>query len=44
MLGRSRVVCEDEDECTWQPCLNGGSCLNTHPGDAHAKAKSSVSK
>ncbi|MPC26555.1 Neural-cadherin [Portunus trituberculatus] len=31
VLGRSRVVCEDEDECAWQPCLNGGSCLNTHP-------------
>ncbi|XP_063876237.1 putative neural-cadherin 2 isoform X2 [Scylla paramamosain] len=32
VLGRSRVVCEDEDECAWQPCLNGGSCFNTHPG------------
>ncbi|KAK8742317.1 hypothetical protein OTU49_001799 [Cherax quadricarinatus] len=25
-------VCEDLDECVWQPCLHGGSCYNLHPG------------
>ncbi|KAK8399372.1 hypothetical protein O3P69_003470 [Scylla paramamosain] len=32
VLSRSRVTCEDEDECAWQPCLSGGSCFNTQPG------------
>ncbi|XP_045129934.1 putative neural-cadherin 2 isoform X2 [Portunus trituberculatus] len=32
MLSRGRMTCEDEDECTWQPCLSGGSCFNTQPG------------
>ncbi|XP_050723500.1 putative neural-cadherin 2 isoform X2 [Eriocheir sinensis] len=32
VLGRSRVTCEDEDECAWRPCLSGGSCFNTQPG------------
>lgn len=25
-------VCEDVDECLWQPCLHGGSCHNLRPG------------
>ncbi|KAK8742324.1 hypothetical protein OTU49_001805 [Cherax quadricarinatus] len=25
-------VCEDLDECVWQPCLHGGSCYNLRPG------------
>ena len=33
VLGRSRLACEDEDECAWRPCLSGGSCFNTQPGD-----------
>ncbi|KAG0728141.1 Neural-cadherin [Chionoecetes opilio] len=32
VLSRSRMTCEDEDQCTWQPCLSGGSCFNTQPG------------
>ncbi|KAK8750481.1 hypothetical protein OTU49_014853, partial [Cherax quadricarinatus] len=28
----SQATCEDEDECVWQPCLNGGICFNTQPG------------
>ncbi|MPC29128.1 Neural-cadherin [Portunus trituberculatus] len=32
VLRRGRMMCEDEDECVWQPCLNGGSCFNTQPG------------
>ncbi|XP_045130155.1 putative neural-cadherin 2 isoform X1 [Portunus trituberculatus] len=32
VLGRSRMACEDEDECAWRPCLSGGSCFNTQPG------------
>ncbi|KAK8730317.1 hypothetical protein OTU49_008216, partial [Cherax quadricarinatus] len=26
------VTCEDQDECVWHPCLNGGSCFNTPGG------------
>ncbi|KAG0713318.1 Neural-cadherin [Chionoecetes opilio] len=33
VLSRSRMTCEDEDECDWQPCLSGSSCFNTQPGD-----------
>ncbi|KAG0719346.1 Neural-cadherin [Chionoecetes opilio] len=33
VLSRSRLTCEDEDECAWQPCLSCGSCFNTQPGD-----------
>lgn len=29
LVGRT---CEDVDECTWQPCLHGGTCENRHPG------------
>ena len=36
VLSRNRVTCEDEDECAWQPCLSGGSCFNTQPGDSQA--------
>lgn len=25
-------VCEDVDECQWQPCLHGGTCQNLRPG------------
>ncbi|XP_071515440.1 putative neural-cadherin 2 isoform X1 [Panulirus ornatus] len=30
VLSSARTTCEDEDECVWQPCLNGGSCFNKH--------------
>ena len=43
VLGRSRLACEDEDECAWRPCLSGGSCFNTQPGDTQcAVSHSSV--
>ncbi|KAG7160255.1 Neural-cadherin-like 14 [Homarus americanus] len=32
VLTSSQTSCDDEDECVWQPCLNGGSCFNTQPG------------
>ncbi|XP_064120596.1 putative neural-cadherin 2 [Macrobrachium nipponense] len=25
-------ACKDINECLWNPCLNGGSCHNLHPG------------
>lgn len=25
-------ICEDVNECQWQPCLNGGVCHNLRPG------------
>lgn len=25
-------LCEDVDECLWEPCLHGGSCHNLRPG------------
>ncbi|XP_071516704.1 putative neural-cadherin 2 [Panulirus ornatus] len=25
-------TCEDQDECVWRPCLNGGTCFNSQPG------------
>ncbi|XP_037774593.1 neural-cadherin-like [Penaeus monodon] len=28
VLSSSRATCEDENECIWEPCLNGGTCLN----------------
>ncbi|XP_042883447.1 putative neural-cadherin 2 isoform X2 [Penaeus japonicus] len=28
VLSSSRTACEDENECIWEPCLNGGTCLN----------------
>ncbi|XP_071548441.1 LOW QUALITY PROTEIN: putative neural-cadherin 2 [Panulirus ornatus] len=28
VLSASRTACQDEDECVWQPCLNGGMCFN----------------
>lgn len=28
VLSASRTTCEDEDECVWEPCLNGGTCFN----------------
>ncbi|XP_069195696.1 putative neural-cadherin 2 [Procambarus clarkii] len=31
-LSSSEETCEDEDECVWRPCLNGGTCFNTQPG------------
>ncbi|XP_050715756.1 neural-cadherin-like [Eriocheir sinensis] len=32
--GRQLVddVCEDVNECQWQPCLHGGTCQNLRPG------------
>ena len=39
VLGRSRMACEDEDECAWRPCLSGGSCFNTQPGEARCVAR-----
>nr|XP_045618159.1 putative neural-cadherin 2 [Procambarus clarkii] len=30
-LSSSEETCEDEDECVWRPCLNGGTCFNTQP-------------
>nr|XP_053637261.1 putative neural-cadherin 2 [Cherax quadricarinatus] len=37
--GEGRVLeggttCRELDYCMWQPCLNGGTCLNTRPGYA----------
>ncbi|KAG7159878.1 Neural-cadherin-like 16 [Homarus americanus] len=32
VLSSSQTTCEDEDECVWRPCLNGGSCFNAQPG------------
>ncbi|XP_045130739.1 neural-cadherin-like isoform X2 [Portunus trituberculatus] len=29
LVGRN---CEDVDECLWQPCLHGGTCVNQRPG------------
>ncbi|XP_069955275.1 putative neural-cadherin 2 [Cherax quadricarinatus] len=29
LVGRT---CTDLDECTYQPCLNGGTCVNVHGG------------
>ncbi|XP_068212164.1 putative neural-cadherin 2 isoform X4 [Palaemon carinicauda] len=28
VLSASRNICEDENECVWEPCLNGGTCFN----------------
>ncbi|XP_042227979.1 putative neural-cadherin 2 isoform X2 [Homarus americanus] len=30
VLSSSRTTCEDENECLWEPCLNGGTCFNKH--------------
>ncbi|XP_071516873.1 putative neural-cadherin 2 isoform X2 [Panulirus ornatus] len=27
-------TCEDQDECVWRPCLNGGTCFNSQPGES----------
>ncbi|XP_069183734.1 putative neural-cadherin 2 isoform X2 [Procambarus clarkii] len=32
VLSASRATCEDEDECVWEPCLNGGTCFNKPSG------------
>ncbi|KAK4314245.1 hypothetical protein Pmani_014399 [Petrolisthes manimaculis] len=32
IYNRNKSICEDENECVWRPCLNGGTCFNIHPG------------
>ncbi|KAG0710348.1 Neural-cadherin [Chionoecetes opilio] len=32
VLSGTRDTCEDEDECAWDPCLHGGTCLNKPSG------------
>ncbi|KAK8727052.1 hypothetical protein OTU49_009906, partial [Cherax quadricarinatus] len=32
VLDSSGATCVEADECFWRPCLNAGSCYNTHPG------------
>ncbi|KAG0719944.1 Neural-cadherin [Chionoecetes opilio] len=32
VLSGTRNTCEDEDECAWDPCLHGGTCLNKPSG------------
>ncbi|KAK3863954.1 hypothetical protein Pcinc_030318, partial [Petrolisthes cinctipes] len=35
VLDRQQGTCEEEDQCVWQPCLNGGSCLHNHHGGGY---------
>ncbi|KAK7071119.1 hypothetical protein SK128_019333 [Halocaridina rubra] len=37
-LSSSGTVCEDINECTWEPCLNGGSCFNKESGAGYVCA------
>uniref|UniRef100_A0A0P4VXB9 EGF-like domain-containing protein n=2 Tax=Scylla olivacea TaxID=85551 RepID=A0A0P4VXB9_SCYOL len=32
VLSGARDTCEDEDECAWDPCLHGGTCINKPSG------------
>ncbi|XP_069941535.1 putative neural-cadherin 2 isoform X3 [Cherax quadricarinatus] len=30
VLSALKTTCDDENECLWEPCLNGGTCYNKH--------------
>ncbi|XP_050739443.1 neural-cadherin-like isoform X4 [Eriocheir sinensis] len=32
VLSGTRASCVDEDECAWDPCLHGGTCINEPAG------------
>ena len=32
VLNKDSTSCIDQNECLWQPCLHGATCINIDPG------------